>query len=189
MADVQLSTIKPRTKESGKQHVVQDKETEPSQEASGKSRRTASQDHLCSSENPNSILYTFWLSVIELSGYHLTPSKAACCSLCKHHPESPLVSQYGASLYTAASLEIPLGPWHPSGCGMSLTARCTAPISGRNAAAQGTPHAQERRHRHCESSGFLYPSVFLPSHREQMGAYSLLFYLIFGDFWQLSYFL
>lgn len=43
--------------------------------------------------------------------------------------------------------------------------------------------AQERTRRRCESSGFLYPSVFLPSHKEQMDACFLLFYsMIFGDF-------
>lgn len=50
--------------------------------------------------------------------------------------------------------------------------------------------AQEQMRRRCESSGSPYPSVFLPSHKGQMDACSLLSYLMtFGDFWPLSYFL
>lgn len=46
------------------------------------------------------------------------------------------------------------------------------------------PRAWGQKHRRCESSGFLYPSVSLPTRRGQMGACVLLFSrMTSGDSW------
>lgn len=139
--------------------------------------------------NPNSIYIFAWLGVTK--PFWVTPSQ---------NPSLSRPPTYRILLWLIRSsvlefpnpprypLRFPMGPKHSVTKGRDAKRQAHGPArhsqrEHRTTRAQSAPRAQERTRRRCESSGFLYPSVFLPSHKEQMDACFLLFYsMIFGDF-------